>query len=119
MIARMDLSLSLADMLQLGIVVVAVVLYLTRGRQEHATAKVSLAARLDAQGREIGDLKKRISDMAESHELVARLEERINALTTLQAQLPKIISDSVESGIRAALGAVLAGAVRDAARRAA
>jgi hypothetical protein len=47
-----------------------------------------------------------------SHQLVARLKERINALTSVQQQLPQIIAQAVERGIHAALGAVLADAKR-------
>lgn len=98
----------------LGAGLVAIVLWLTRNRASGATANATLGTRMEAQGREIGELKKRLDDMADSHQLVARLEERINALTSIQTQLPAIISESVEKGIRAALGAVLAGAKRAA-----
>jgi hypothetical protein len=93
---------------------VAVVLWLTRGRQASATANAGQDVRLQAMGREIGELKKRLDDMADSHALIARLEERIGAQARQLEQLPATIGSAVGQGIREALSAVLNGARRTA-----
>lgn len=62
------------------------------------------------QERRIKALEESVARQTNDAQLVARLEERINALTTQQTQLPAIIANSVAAGIREALGAVLQGA---------
>lgn len=104
----MNFTLDIMEMLQVGVVVVGVVVWLMRGRNQGATVDATLATKLEAQGFEIRDLKSRLSELSESHQLVARLEERIKGVTDQLAQQPQVIG----AAIREALSAVLAGARR-------
>lgn len=108
----MDLTLNLSDLLQLGIVVVGVVVWLTRGRQASATTDASHGTQILSQGREIGELKKRLETIEADRHLIARLDERMQAMSAQLDQMHKIIGSAVQEGIKAALSAVLTGARR-------
>jgi hypothetical protein len=99
----MDTIVAIASLvLNVGVVLVGVVLYITKGRTVGATADATLTTRMDAQGREIGELKRRIEGLNDSSELVVRLDERLRGLErTLQAQ-PQMIALCVGEALKAA-----------------